>query len=218
MIDANILKELHLERVPEPREAVPMPRATYRDSSNIINFRKALSCVDSLETAAFSRFIPDNVTVNQQIDTRSYVPTWSLAFMIPTDQPVPMNEKVAAFLKVKITDAHTKEAYFAELGAQISNAYSQYGARAISPPLVFSTSGAKTETGKSTTPFLGVIVTFDRTPPDGQTQLDITNDVGVMAEQIDITPDPEGLAEASLAADIKDTIPVEVAFALTKND
>lgn len=210
MMTADLLRELKLEKIPQPREAVPSPRADIRNSSQIINFKKAVACVDALETAAFERFIPDGVSVNQQVDTRTFVPGWSMAFMVPTDRPVPMNEKLAALMNVKLTDASTKAAYFAELGTQIRRAYSEYGARSISPPLVFSTSGAKTEIGKSTTPFIGVIVTFDRTPPDGLTELDLMNDVGVLADVSDITPDPDGLEEASLAADIPDTIPVEV--------
>jgi hypothetical protein len=212
---ADMLRELRLDKIPQPREAVPSPRADIRNSGQIINFKKALACVDALETAAFERFIPDGVTVNQSVDTRTFVPGWSMAFMVPTDQPVPMNEKVAAALKVNITDASTKAAYFAELGSQIRRAYSEYGARSISPPLVFSTSGAKTEVGRRTTPFIGVIVTFDRTPPDGLTELDLMQDVGVLADVADIKPDPEGLEEASLAADIPDTIPVEVSSQLS---
>jgi hypothetical protein len=198
-LTADLLRELRLDRIPEPREAVPMPRATIRDSGEIINFRKALACVDALETAAFTRYIPDGVDVDQKISTKTFVPGWSQAFMVPTDRPVPMNEKVAAALRVNITDASTKAAYFAELGAQLGRYCSEFGVRRISPPLVFSTSGAKDDRGVKTTPLLGVIVTLDRTPADGQTQADMMNDVGVLAPIKDIKPDPEGLMAATLA-------------------
>lgn len=193
-IGADILKELKLERIPVPRCETPTPRASISDAAAIINHRKALAFVDALETAAFERYIPDGIVINTDLDAHFYVPSWTYAVCVPTDRPAPVTPQVT--LATGITGEINRQNQFLELALAIKRAYDEYGARGMSKPLIWRTSGAPDALGRPTLPLLGAIVVFDRRPPDGQTINDMMNDVGVIAPKEDITPDPLGLQKA----------------------
>lgn len=193
-IDANILKELHLERIPQPRYDVPIPRASIEDGTALINHKKAMSCVDVLETAAFERYIPNAIIIDKSLDARVFIPGWSYAICVPTDRPTPVNSKVTT--ATGITSQINRENHFLELAVCLQRAYDEYAARGMSPPLIWRTSGALGADNRPTIPLLGCSVVFDRRPTDGRSAEDIMNDVGIIAPKEDITPDPEGLENA----------------------
>lgn len=173
------LRELGLKRIPTPRAAAPPPRAGIEDAAKLFNFRKALSCVDPLDTASFSRYIPEKIVIDHSLDPRRFVPGWTYAICVPTDVPVPSNDVV--YRATGISSSPTKRNFYLELAGSLLRAYNEYGARAMSRPLIFRTSGYQ-----GTRPLMGVIVTFDRTPPEGCTQEDIMARVGVLAEHDDL--------------------------------
>lgn len=179
----DILNDLNLARIPTPRMEVPTPRDT-ADASATVNFKKALRCVDPILTARFSNYVPGKIVIDQSIDTRNFKPGWSFAICIPTDVPPPSTPAVLA--STGISSEMTLENFLIELAIWLERAYLEYGARKMSPPLIFQTGGGKLPGGTPTRPLLGAIVTFDRTPPDGQTVEDMMNDVGMVAPKEDI--------------------------------
>ena len=193
---ADFLKELHLERIPTPRMEVPIPRASMANAGQLVNFKKALSCVDPIETAAFERFLPGDVKIDQSLPNRHFVPGWSYALCVPTDTPLPVNERIT--FATGAGSQPNRENCFVELAIGLRRAYYEYGARGMSQPLVWRTSGAPGSDGRPTAALLGVCVTFDRRPPDGETSEALMNDVGLIAPKADIVPDPEGLKKALL--------------------
>lgn len=185
-ISKEILEELHLERVPEPRYDVPIPRSPEEVQASV-NHRKAVACVDPLETAAFERFIPDGVVIDQTIDSRSFAPGCTFAVCVPTERPAPVNEKITA--ATGITNEINRQNHFLELAIWIKRAYDEYGATGMSAPLVFRTEGGPDALGRPTQAMIGAICVFDR-------KVENMNDVGLVAPKSDITPDPEGLVSA----------------------
>lgn len=162
---AEALKLLGLDRAPDARlpglwehDAPPPGRA-------LLNFKKALQLVDMLETAAFEKYIPDGVVIDQTMDARAFSPEYSKCVMLRTDQPIPSNRRVFASTGIGVEpNAHNHYLWLAqELGRHVL----ELGARAIAPPLIFRTCGAD-----ETVPFLGLILKIDPRPTDGLTALD----------------------------------------------
>jgi hypothetical protein len=131
------------------------------DLGGLVQFKKALSCIDPLDTAAFEHYIPDSVVIDQAIDTRAYVRGWSRAIVIPTDVPIPTGPMVTR--STGIYSEPTAPNHYRWLALEVKRHFDELGARAIGPPLIFRTSGYG-----GTRPLLGVIMKLDLTPPDGQ--------------------------------------------------
>lgn len=165
METSEILSTLGLDKIPEPRYEVgdPHPGLT---GSQLLNFKKALQLADSIESAAFMRFVPNAVVVDQALDPRAFSPQYSKAVMIRTDLPIPTGPKVQKV--TGISSSPTADNHYRWLWIEIQRYITELGASAISPVLITRTSGAE-----GTVPLLIASFKLDLRPKDGQTMEDI---------------------------------------------
>jgi hypothetical protein len=163
---ADALKALGLDKAPDARvpglweqDAPPPGRA-------LLHFRKAVQLVDPIETAAFEKYIPDGVIIDQSMDARHFHKDYSKCVMLRTDQPIPSNRRVFASTGIGVEpNAHN---HYLWLAQELGRHFLEMGADAIAPPLLFRTSGAD-----GTVPFLGLVMKLRPKIPDGQTALDV---------------------------------------------
>lgn len=137
MTTEETLKALGLDRLPDPRyevsEGPKLPTGT-----ELVNFRKALMCVDALETAAFSHYIPDSIVIDQRIDTRAFKKGYSEAICIPAYGPIPGVARKTTHA-TGITTHGDRHNRFLWLANDLKGYYDYKGAKACSPPLLAST-------------------------------------------------------------------------------
>lgn len=157
---SEALEDLGLSEPPKPRWETT---AGFSDlnARELVNFKKALACVDPLDTAAFEHYIPSGVVVDKAIDTRAFTRGWSRAIVIPTDVAIPSGPLVERATGIG-TEPNARNHYLF-LAIEVKRHYDELGAKAMGPPLVFRTNG-----GGGARPLLGVIMKLDLTPPDGQ--------------------------------------------------
>lgn len=191
MISAETLRELKLLREPEARYDLPKePEDTPSASQVNVNFLKAVTLIDPIATAAFERYLPSALVIDRSIDGRSFKQGYSHAVMVRRDKPVPSSDKLAASTGIVGDEEHKPEDLLRWLGLEVHNAYSEFGASACSPPLVFFFGGHRHGVlRRKTIPFIGAIVKFALKPKDGQTIQDLHNDWGIMAPREDFAPD-----------------------------
>jgi len=159
----EVLKTLGLDKLPDPR--IPVPDSHPPPGNGLLNFKKAVQLVDYLETAAFTKYIPDGVNIDQSMDSASFDPEASRCISLRTDLPIPSNRKV--FGATGIGAEPNAQNHYLWLAQELGKHVEELGARAIAPPLVFRTNGAN-----GTVPFLGLIMKLDLHIPDGKTVLD----------------------------------------------
>ena len=169
---AAILEELGLSDFPTPRlevpEAHPLPVKGY------MTYQKCLTCVDPLATAAFEKYIPASCHIDQGLSARDFHPYWTKGVSIRTDIPAPSDPRIARLTGVPaVAD---ERAWYPWLAIELKKLYDGYGARAVSPPLIWRTNGHE-----GTVPLIGLIAKFDLTPKDGQTIEDQTASMAVLA-------------------------------------
>ncbi len=165
MEQKEILQKLGLDTLPGPRYQVTDPHHI-PSGSQLLNFKKALKLVDAIETAAFGRYIPDTLIVDQSLDSRAFSAAHSRAIMIRTDLPIPGGPKV--FRSTGIGAEPNTHTHYLWLAQELKRHVDELGATAISPPLIFRTSGHD-----DTAPLLGAVFKLDLRPKDGQTAEDM---------------------------------------------
>lgn len=127
--------------------------------SALLNFKKALQLVDPLESAAFEKYIPDGVVIDQTMDARVYHPEASKCITFRTDLPIPSNRRV--FASTGIGTEQNAQNQYLWLAQELGRHWEELGARAMAPPLVFRTHGAN-----GTVPLLGLMLKLDLRPKD----------------------------------------------------
>jgi hypothetical protein len=161
----EILSKLGLDRPPTGRYEVGVPHSQ-PSGSQLLNFKKALQLVDPIETASFGRYIPNDLVIDQSIDTRVFDPENSKMVPIRTDLPIPSGPKV--YRATGIGSEPNAHNHYLWLAQELRRHVIELGARATSPPLIFRTHGYG-----GTVPLLGAMFTLDTRPPTGLTKDDI---------------------------------------------
>lgn len=170
-----VLKELGLDQMPEARLKGSAPAGNTNPRSNI-TFKMAVQLVDPIESAAFMRYLPDWVPVDQSLDPRAFDPTTSRAMSLFTDAEIPMHPKIARALGMT-SEPHAHNHYL-WLMQDVVRHITELGAAAISPLHIFRTSGAEGHR-----PLLGVIFKLRYEIPDGLTREDIGANLGLLTEK-----------------------------------
>ena len=175
---AEVAKALGMDSIPKPRyDDLP----AVHDVSSVQerwNFMKALACVDSLGTAAFHKYLPDRLVIDQQMNAREFRRGWSYAIHLDTSKPVPSNRKIKA--ATGIGTGRNESNWYGWLAQWCMRAYEELGARKMAPPLLWRTRGEKLHGRYAIVPVLGVIIKLDRTPPDGLRMEDLAGSVGIL--------------------------------------
>lgn len=159
------LRALGLDKAPDPRYKVADPH-TVPSGSQMLNHKKVLQLVDPIESAAFMRFLPDDILIDHSLDARVFHGSYSRSVLLRTDLPVPTGPKVQKVLG--ITNEATAENHYRWLWVEVRRYISGLGARAVSPVLISRTHGYG-----GTTPLLIASFKLDLRPKDGQTLDDL---------------------------------------------
>ena len=162
--EREIADDLGLSELPPPRYGdIPKEMASPEELGEVMRFKKALTLVDPIATAAFSRFIPNQMIVDQGIDARGWSRGYSFAVQIRTDKPPVVNRKVTA--ATGITKELNERNFYAQIALRMYQLYVEMGAHCVSPPLIFRTTVKDRRTGAR--PLIGAIFKFGRVPRDG---------------------------------------------------
>jgi hypothetical protein len=176
VITADLLKQLRITEAPKPRyDDLPEQVDQNDQIEKFVNYRKALELIDPLLTARFTRFIPDDIEIDQKLDARQYRHGMMFCPMVRTDVKPPVNSLITK--TTGVTPSLDMDNMMRYVAVELRRQYSVVGALKMAPPLVFSTRGSKS---KRIPALLGVICKFDTTPPDALTQEDIVAAEGVM--------------------------------------
>ncbi len=173
--EESVLKELGLNQLPAPRlkgldKAPP-------SGSSMIKWKMAVALIDTIETGAFERYIPDWIEIDQSIDPRSFDPDTSRALSVFTDIPIEtIPEKIRNAIGLTL-DGGARNHYIM-LANDISRYVVELGAAAVSPIHVFRTNGAEGHR-----PILGAVFKLSYRIPDGQTRYDIGSNLGLLTER-----------------------------------
>jgi hypothetical protein len=173
---ADALERLGLDKAPEARLPGLWEQDAPPPGKALLNFKKALQLVDPIETASFEKYIPDGVVIDQAMDTRAFNPEASRCVMLRTDQPIPSNYRV--FRSTGIGTEPNTNNHYMWLAQELGRHILELGARAISPPLIFRTSGSN-----GTVPFIGLIMKMDTRPADGMTVADQGANWGLLGQR-----------------------------------
>lgn len=157
----EILSKLGLDRLPDPRYSVSAAHDVL-SGARLLNHKKALKLVDPIESAAFMRFVPDDIVIDQSLDARIFSSTFSRAVMIRTDVKIPTGPKV--FAATGIGAEPTAENHYRWLWVEIRKYIDGLGACAVSPILISRTHGAD-----GTVPLLIASFKLDIRAKDGET-------------------------------------------------
>lgn len=160
----EILSTLGLDRLPDPRYQVSAPHETL-SGARLLNHKKALKLVDPIESAAFMRFAPDDIVIDQSLDPRVFSSTFSKAVMIRTDVKIPSGPKV--FAATGIGTEPTAENHYRWLWVEVRKYIDGLGASAVSPVLITRTHGSD-----STVPLLIASFKLDIRAKEGETIAD----------------------------------------------
>jgi len=163
--EEEIKRKLGVDRLPDPRLPVPHELPT-PGKGDLVNYRKALELVDIIETAAFEKYLPDDVVIDQTVDTRAFDPGSTRAISIRTDMPIPSNYRI--FRSTGIGREPNSHNYYLWMAQEIKRHVLELGACAISRPYIFRVGGQQ-----KTVPFIGAIFKVIVKPKDGQTELDM---------------------------------------------
>jgi hypothetical protein len=181
---AEVAKMLGLDGPITPRYD-DLPKAMDPvDSAKRANHRKALKLLDSIASAAFMRYLPDRLQIDKTLDARVWRDGYSFAATTRTDMPLPVNQKITA--ATGITSFPCEKNWYNLLAQKIMLYYDYYGARGISPCLVFRSRGEKTKMGRyygaafNIAAMVGVLFKLDRKPKDGQTLADSMGAMGAL--------------------------------------
>lgn len=175
--EKEIAADLGLDELPPPRYAdLPREQPDPEEATEVMNFKKALALVDPVATAAFSRYIPDMIPVDQSLDSRSWSRGYSFAVRTPTDKPIRVNPKITA--ATGITGARNEKNWYMLIAQRMLQLYIEMGAYSMSPPLIYRTTVRDKRTNAR--PTVGAIFKFGRRPPDGMTLASIQASWGVI--------------------------------------
>ena len=159
------LDALGLKKAPEARIPGLWEQEAPPSGSALLNFKKALQLVDPIETAAFSKYITNDIVIDQSLDAHSFSPDASRCITLRTDCPIPSTYKI--FRSTGIGTLPNSHNHYLWLAQEFRRHFIELGARAIAPPLLFRTNGAS-----GTVPFIGLIMKLDTRPKDGMTVID----------------------------------------------
>lgn len=151
------LDDLGLSEAPKQRWDTT-PELADITPRGMVNLKKAMACIDALDTAAFANYIPDQVVIDQAMSARSFTRGWTRVVYIPTNVPIPTGQAVER--AIGISSEPTAQNHYRWLAVEVKRHFVELGARSMAPPLLFRTNGDR--------PILGVIMKFDLTPVDGQ--------------------------------------------------
>jgi hypothetical protein len=179
VITAESLKKMGLTEIPKIRyDDLPAPIGS-PDISKRVNCGKSKLLIDPILTAKFAGFIPDELIVDQTIDTLSYKPEWSTCITIRRDVAPPVNPLITRVTGIKPNVELENLMRF--LAVELRNQAVYYGTLRIGPPYLWITNGKDEANGIY--PLIGLMVKFDRTPPDAQVSDDLVADLGLLRPQ-----------------------------------
>jgi hypothetical protein len=190
VLTAEILRECGLAEVPKIRyEDLPGPVGS-TDTSRLVNWAKARQLVDPLMSARFERFIPDDIVIDLTIDTSSFKDEWSICPTVRRDIKPPVNDLVTR--QTGITESLDLDNLMRWLALEIGNIATAFGTKRMGRPMVWMTT--QKDESRGIYPLLGVMCKFDRTPPYGMTQDEMTANLGVLTPPPIESMDPEEIA------------------------
>jgi hypothetical protein len=171
---AAICKELGIDDLPASRyDDVPEEHPPVT-GSGLMTYKKVLALIDPLATAAFEKFIPAHIVVDQSFSAREFHPFLCKAISFRTDLPVPSNDLI--YRSTGVPAGIGEKAWYPWLAVELQKMYDGFGAQAISPPLLWRTNGYE-----GTVPLIGFIVKLDIRPKAGETLEDTTASMGLLA-------------------------------------
>lgn len=170
MNQEEVLKNLGLDKMPEARLPGSDPVGNVNPRSNIV-FKMAVQLIDPIESAAFMKYLPDWIVVDQSLDPRSFDPDHSRAMSLFTDAPIPMHPKISKALGM--TSEPNAQNHYIWLAQDVARHVVELGASAISPVHIFRTSG-----GDGNRPLLGAIFKVKYDIPDGLSREDVGANLG----------------------------------------
>lgn len=136
--ESEVLAELGLTELPKPRFEAPkdLPKIPKEFRPK---FWESMQLIDSLESAAFERFIPPECAVDLGIDPYVRDPELSFAILVRTDLPPPVDNRLAAAMGVgRWRDpSEWGRVRYAMLASDLRFQYEYLGASSMSRPLVF---------------------------------------------------------------------------------
>lgn len=169
-----ICGELGIDKLPALRyDDVPEEHPPVT-GGGLMTYKKVLALIDPIATAAFERFIPAHVVIDSSLSARDFHPFLCKGISFRTDLPVPSNDRI--FRSTGVPGGVGEKAWYPWLAVELQKMFDGYGARAVSPPLLWRTNGHE-----GTVPLLGFIVKLDIRPKDGETIEDTTASMGLLA-------------------------------------
>lgn len=171
----EVLQKLGLDKMPEARMK-GLEQREIPSGGGMLKWKKACQLLDAIESAAFMRYCPDGIVVDQSLDPTSFDPSHSRIISIPTDRPAPVNPKITR--ATGISANNTAQDQYLYLWTEVVRYVMELGASAISPIRVFRTSGAE-----GTVPLLGAVFKLDYKIPDGLTREDIGSNLGWLSDK-----------------------------------
>lgn len=142
----------------------------------MLRYRKVLSLIDPIETAAFERFIPWGIQIDQSLDARVFHPEYTRAISIRSDIPIPTVAKIERI--TGIGSAPTAHNHYLWLARELGRHQEELGFVACAPPLIFRTNGAE-----GTMPLVGWITKVRYELKDGLTRLDVGANWGLLTNK-----------------------------------
>ncbi len=142
----------------------------------MLRYRKVLSLIDPIETAAFERYIPWGIQIDQSLDARVFHPEYTRAISIRSDVPIPTAARIEK--STGIGAAPTAHNHYLWLATELVRHRDELGFAACAPPLIFRTNGAE-----GTQPLVGWITKVRYAVPDGQTTLDVGSNWGLLTQK-----------------------------------
>lgn len=171
---ARVAAEFGMDSIPTPRyEDLPECEAGAYATEKF-NFAKAMKCVNPIASAYFmGNFFPSSIPVDQSLDPHTFKRGWSQSAILNTKAKIPVNRKITAATGIGNGLGANKEAdWYGTLALQLKWIYTESGARACSPVLVFNAMH-----------LIGIAYKLDRTPAYGKTELDMVSNVGILHPQ-----------------------------------
>lgn len=142
----DIKKRLGIDQLPEPRYEMATPN---RDPSTV-KLWKALQLVDAIETAAFERYIPSKIIIDQSINSYSLTVSNTFGAAVRTDVPIPSHVKIEKATGIG-TAPHAHN-HYNWLAQKLGQHWDELGPVGCSSPLVWRTYG-----GRGEKPLVGLI-------------------------------------------------------------